>query len=94
MSDVASSPDYDALCARLKDAVEAWSWHPEDEDRREGYGAHMAQMFARLPVDGQTRDMVASIRQMLIDLDAALYHLGVAIEAGYAIPPGSDQGPR
>lgn len=74
-------PEVELLIARLEDAREAWGWHEADEDTREGWGHHMAQMLYRLPKDGQTRDMQASIGQMLADLDRALYKLGFLQEA-------------
>lgn len=70
----------ECMRARLEDAQEAWGWHDADENRREGHGYHMSQMLYRLPMDGQARDMQASIEQMLADLDTALYRL-VKVEA-------------
>ena len=68
------------LRARLEDAREAWLWHDATDDTLAGYGYHMMQMLYRLPKDGQTRDMQASIEQMLTDLDAALYAVSRAEE--------------
>lgn len=74
-------PEFDLLRARLEEAQEAWLWHDADEERREGHGHHMGQMLYRLPMDGQTDDMQASIEQILADLDTALAKLSVLQEA-------------
>lgn len=74
-------PEFDLLHARLEEYEQAWGWHEADEINREGFGPHMAQMLYRLPRDGQTDDMRASIGQMLADLDRALYKLSFLQDA-------------
>lgn len=77
MSEVAGEVGYTPhdLRARLEEESAAWLWHDETEDVRAGHGHHMGQMLYRLPRDGQTDDMKASIEQMLADLDSAIYAL-------------------
>lgn len=51
---------------------EDWLYHREDEEREAGFGHHMDQMLARLPRDGQTRDMKRSIEQMIREYEILL----------------------
>lgn len=53
---------------RLIEAKDAWPFHEHVVGLLAGYGHHMQQMLHRLPRDGQTDDMRASIEQMLADL--------------------------
>lgn len=60
------------LAARLTRYEEEWLWHEQDAERRAGHGHHMSQLLYRLPRDGRTTDMAASIVAMLADLRAAV----------------------
>lgn len=67
-----------ALRAIHSEAVEEWLWHEQTDDTLAGWGAHMGQMLYRLPRDGQTRDMEASIVGLVEALGSALDALEAA----------------
>lgn len=59
--------------ARLEEYERLWLWQDDRDDHMvPGFGAHMSQLLYRLPKDGQTADMKASIERMIADLRAAL----------------------
>lgn len=61
-------PDLAEIRRHLAQCEDLWLWHEGDTERRAGYGGHMSQMLARLPLDGETRDMKASIERLIADL--------------------------
>ena len=67
-----------AIRERLEAATEAWAWHESTDERVAGYGHHMAQMLYRLPRDGQTADMKASILALLAEVDRMTTALAAA----------------
>lgn len=63
-----TAADLAVIRAHLVEAEDLWLWREGDTERGAGYGIHMSQMLARLPLDQQTVDMQTSIEQLITNL--------------------------
>lgn len=67
--------------ARIERYRREWLWQEADQEHVARWGFHMGQMLYRLPKDGQTTDMQASIEAMIADLGILADRLA-AVEQG------------